>query len=450
MESEYLLAAGIAAAYLLLCWHFLGHLLHAPRVVDVDAADCVLVAYASQGGQARQLAQDYADILQSSSSPVLVTSLNKVNAPLIRKTSLALFIVSTYGEGEPPDNALRFARQWLQGNNKERLSHLRFAVLALGDRQYQQFCAFGCALAKGLSLCGASQLFETVQVDSMNTLDLANWQQRLALHGLTSARMPPPAVSQEPALAPWQLQRRICLNPGSPGGSVWHLRLVCRTGPQPEWLAGDIAQILPANDPAASLREYSIASIPTEGAIDLVVRQVRRADGSLGQGSGWLTELAQPGDDVLLTIRSNPAFQPPCTTRPMILIGNGTGLAGLRAHLQAREIAGARRNCLFFGERTRSHDFLFQDELLSWQHAGHLPELHLAFSRDQAQRRYVQHLLLEQAALVRDWVEAGAVIYVCGSLEGMEAGVRQALQTILGEERLEAMLIAGDLRRDVY
>jgi sulfite reductase (NADPH) flavoprotein alpha-component len=134
----------------------------------------------------------------------------------------------------------------------------------------------------------------------------------------------------------------------------------------------------------------------------------------------------------------------------MLLIGNGSGLAGLRGLLRARIGLGVRENWLLFGERNSAHDFLLRGELEGWQASGWLDKLDLAFSRDQQERVYVQDLLRAQADAVRAWIARGAAIYVCGSLQGMAGGVHQALGEILGEEALAQLGAEGRYRRDVY
>ncbi|MNV75292.1 Sulfite reductase [NADPH] flavoprotein alpha-component [compost metagenome] len=177
---------------------------------------------------------------------------------------------------------------------------------------------------------------------------------------------------------------------------------------------------------------------------------MRGADGGLGLGSGWLTHIAHTGDEIDLRVRANRNFHAPADCRPMILVGNGTGLAGLRALIKARRAAGHRRNWLVFGERNAAHDWFCQEEIAAWTSDGTLERVDAVFSRDQPERRYVQHHLREQADAVRAWADAGAAIYVCGSLQGMAGGVDAALQDILGDERLQAMQHAGRYRRDVY
>jgi sulfite reductase (NADPH) flavoprotein alpha-component len=109
-----------------------------------------------------------------------------------------------------------------------------------------------------------------------------------------------------------------------------------------------------------------------------------------------------------------------------------------------------RENWLLFGERNAAHDFLLREELEGWREAGWLEKLDMVFSRDQQQRLYVQDVLRGQAVLVRQWIEHGAAIYVCGSLQGMAGGVHEALTDIVGEAALEQLGAEGRYRRDVY
>jgi sulfite reductase (NADPH) flavoprotein alpha-component len=198
-------------------------------------------------------------------------------------------------------------------------------------------------------------------------------------------------------------------------------------------------------------REYSIASVPADGRLELLVRLQRREDGSPGAASGWLCEAAASADAIRLRIREHQRFRlGDNARRPMLLIGNGSGLAGLRGLLRARVELGVRENWLLFGERNAAHDFLLREELEGWQGSGWLEKLDLAFSRDQQQRLYVQDVLRARAALVRQWIDHGAAIYVCGSLQGMAGGVHEALGEILGGEVLAQLAADGRYRRDVY
>jgi sulfite reductase (NADPH) flavoprotein alpha-component len=155
------------------------------------------------------------------------------------------------------------------------------------------------------------------------------------------------------------------------------------------------------------------------------------------------------GGEATLRLRPNQAFRAPPQDVPLILIGNGTGIAGLRAHMHARLRAGRCRNWLLFGERSRARDFLCGEEIEGWLADGGLARLDLAFSRE-APRRYVQDALRDAGEELRRWVDAGAVILVCGSLEGMAPAVHDVLVEALGEDGMEALAAEGRYRRDVY
>ncbi len=199
-----------------------------------------------------------------------------------------------------------------------------------------------------------------------------------------------------------------------------------------------------------SAREYSIASIPEDGRLQLIVRQEVHPDGSLGLGSGWLTTHADLDSAISLRLRRNSSFHLPVDSVPLILLGNGTGLAGLRSLLKSRIAQGQMRNWLLFGERNRAHDFHCGNELEDWLEAGHLNRLDLAFSRDQAEKIYVQDRLRDAADELQKWLDDGAAIYICGSLIGMAAGVDQVLKDVLGEQRVSELIEQGRYRRDVY
>jgi sulfite reductase (NADPH) flavoprotein alpha-component len=134
----------------------------------------------------------------------------------------------------------------------------------------------------------------------------------------------------------------------------------------------------------------------------------------------------------------------------MILIGAGTGLAGLRAHLLHRQYNGLKGAWLLFGERSPQTDRPHREQIESWMSDGTLSQCDLVFSRDSTRRQYVQHRLEEATSQVLNWVmQDRATIFVCGGLK-MGAAVHAVLQKILGESHLDQMAAAGHYRRDVY
>lgn len=197
-------------------------------------------------------------------------------------------------------------------------------------------------------------------------------------------------------------------------------------------------------------REYSIASIPSQQVLRLVVRQQSDHQGQLGLGSGWLTQHTALNSEIGLRIRTNESFHLIDDNRPIICIGNGTGIAGLMSLLHARTRQNYTQNWLIFGERQREYDFFYQSTIEAWQTTGMLQRLDLAFSRDQTEKVYVHHLLREQAQMLQSWIDKDAVIYICGSINGMASDVDQALIDILGESKLDLLRQEGRYRRDVY
>jgi sulfite reductase (NADPH) flavoprotein alpha-component len=131
------------------------------------------------------------------------------------------------------------------------------------------------------------------------------------------------------------------------------------------------------------------------------------------------------------------------------LIGAGTGIAGLRAHLLYRRQLKLPEAWLLFGERAWASDLYYGDDLIACQTDGTLTKTDLVFSRDGKPQKYVQHLVAEQGGEIARWVERGASILVCGGLQ-MAAEVQDALIAILGESRLEQMTQDGLYRRDIY
>ena len=119
----------------------------------------------------------------------------------------------------------------------------------------------------------------------------------------------------------------------------------------------------------------------------------------------------------------------------MIMIGPGTGIAPFRAFLEEREMRGAKaKNWLFFGDRNKENDFLYQKELEEMQQSGLLTKMDLAFSRDQEEKIYVQNRMLENSAMFFQWLESGAYFFVCGDKDRMAVDVDAALHKILEEE----------------
>lgn len=454
-----------------------------------------LITYATQTGVAEQLAWSTATSLQEAHQPVQVKPVQQLTQSDLEQHEQVLFVISTYGTGDAPDLATSFAKKLLKADLD--LKHINYAVLALGSKEYPDtYCSFGHAVDLWLKTNGAHALFSTIEVDNANLSDIQNWNQALA----KATKLDLHAVNLEKIFDTWILQQRDLLNPNSLGQPAYNIELNAKH--EALWQAGDIAEIQPGNsperiheflqkhhilkntkvdslqipiekalwnkdltgeiEPFANLdhlleqlptlptREYSIASIPSQQVLRLVVRQQYDASGNLGLGSSWLTQHTQVNNEIALRIRTNESFHLIDDNRPIICIGNGTGIAGLMSLLHTRTRHDYTENWLIFGERQRACDFFYASTIEAWQTTGMLKRLDLAFSRDQEKRMYVQDVIRQNAAELVSWIERGAVLYVCGSIDGMASGVDQALIEILGEEQVDELRQQGRYRRDVY
>ncbi|EUA58841.1 flavodoxin family protein [Mycobacterium intracellulare 1956] len=186
-------------------------------------------------------------------------------------------------------------------------------------------------------------------------------------------------------------------------------------------------------------RLYSISSSPKEcpGEVHLTVSPVRYNFQGVPRRGVCSTYLADrsPGDRVAVYLQSSSNFRPPSDPdTPMIMIGPGTGIAPFRGFLQERRALGhTGPNWLFFGEQHAATDYYYRDELEQMRDDGFLTELDLAFSRDQQQKVYVQHLMRNRGAQLWSWLQDGAQLYVCGTADPMAKDVDRALCDIAAE-----------------
>jgi sulfite reductase (NADPH) flavoprotein alpha-component len=212
-------------------------------------------------------------------------------------------------------------------------------------------------------------------------------------------------------------------------------------------------------------RLYSISSSPEAhpGEIHLTVARDSfsvNEEIKYGLCSDNLSQL-QPGTEFEFYVHRNGQFRLPSPDADIIMIGPGTGIAPFRSFLAERDSRGAQgRNWLFFGDRRFTSDFLYQTELQDWVKTGVLTRINTAFSRDQAEKVYVQHKMQRQSAELFSWLESGAYLYVCGAKEPMSLDVEHTLLDIIrreghkntaqAEAYLEELKEAGRYTKDVY
>jgi len=560
-------AAGLAAAQ--------GHPARVAPAAEINTAPLATIVYGSQTGNGRRVAESLSASLLVLGIQARLLRAGEYPLRELAKERRLFVVMSTHGDGDPPDDALAFT-EFLFGRRAPRLPSLEFAVLALGDTSYPRYCEIGRRIDERLAELGATRLYERGDCDIDFETPAAAWSAR-AVEVLQRVRpeSPPeritllrpvatlPAWSRErPFAAELLANQRITVGDGvrdvrhielslagsglryEPGDA---LGVVAENPPETvaavlaaagldgtqalerngrraelaEWLRSgleitrvtrslvaavarqsgsaeldallkpgaeaalrefmlrrqlpDLLESYPAEWGAPTLnaalrplvpRLYSIASSSKEVGDEVhltVARLDSGGDGSArpGAASHFLATRADAAT-VSVYVEPNARFRLPADgSRDVIMIGPGTGVAPFRGFLQERAATGATgRDWLFFGARRFARDFLYQ---LEWQRAlkhGLLTHLDLAFSRDGAERIYVQQRLAEAGRELYDWIESGATIYVCGDATAMAPDVHVTLAKVIevhggvsaetSHERLDRMGADGRYLRDVY
>ncbi|WOX11172.1 sulfite reductase flavoprotein subunit alpha [Streptomyces sp. N50] len=530
------------------------------------------ILFGTQTGNAEFLADELVAGARARGLAGSATALDAVTPDQLAAMSHVLVVTSTYGEGELPDNAGLFWEA-LQSDTAPRLEGVRYAVLGLGDRGYDDFCQAAKLIDTRLEQLGAARLHERVDCDVDFEEPAAEWTttvlDRLAAEtGATSTGAGAEApTSAAPPRSPWNKRTpypsRLAVNKllsaphsakeirhyefdlgdsgityeagdalavvplnddrlvaallahlgASDDEETAHLlrtereirtpskeliAALAERAPSGElaavvaqgtrsdldsWLWGrDVLDLLRATDPSTAptlpellpllrplqARQYSISSSPLAhpDRVHLTVASVRYGSGDRryeGVASTYLADrTGGEGRAVGVYVQPNASFGVPADDdAPMVMIGPGTGIAPFRGFLHERAARGASgRNWLFFGDRHRETDFVYEDELAELRARGVLTELDLAFSRDQAEKVYVQTRMRERSRELYGWLEDGAHVYVCGDASRMAKDVEAALLGVVAEQRGrgddDAAEYLADLRRakryvrDVY
>lgn len=527
------------------------------------------VLYGSESGNAEKLSGTIQKAADKVGFKTKVVSMGDARATDLKKSENLLVIVSTWGEGDPPDSAVDYYEEFM-GDGMPKLEGIKYSVCGLGDTSYEHFCKMGKDFDSRLAALGAERVHDRVDCDVDFQAAFDQWLAG-ALDALPSAEAvaTPAGVVVESApkaeydkAHPYEAEilEKIVLNGSGSAKETLHLELSLEgsglsyqpgdaLGIYPVNRAADVEAILGATglqanaklgdktlaealgtdfditslSPAIAMkyngvagnadlekaigdkaafkdwiwgrqlvdlletyphqdwtpesftemlrplapRLYSIASSlkAHEDEVHLTIAAVRyqsHGRDRIGVCSCYVSDDVEIGDKVRVYFHGNNNFRlPEKGETDIIMVGPGTGIAPFRAFVEERAATEAKgKNWLFFGDQHFSYDFLYQLEWLDYLEDGVLTELTTAFSRDQKDKIYVQHRLLERGAEIWELLEGGAHFYVCGDASRMAKDVQQALLDIAVEhggkdekqakDWLTALRKEKRYQRDVY
>ncbi len=507
----------------------------------------VTILWGSQTGNAESLAKQTSKRLAKSGFKPAVVDMADYDSGKLSAEELLLIITSTYGDGEPPDNAMEL-HKWLHSDAAPKLEKTRFSVLALGDTNYPDFCKCGIEFDTRLRSLGAKPITDRVDCDVDFDESYENWLSSIetslsAMSGKQSVAskedLKPANQSGESYGKKNPFPARILVNRNLNGtGSAKETRHleISLEGSGFSYKPGDALAVLPQNCseyvanlvaflgfeggesvvvssgdtmslknalvtqfdvtglgskvvkgykalaksrkldtlvedkatwkeyvqgrqlidliqtfpvdledaqsfvsilPKLTPRLYSISSSPVahENEAHLTVGAVRYDSFGKKRKGVCSTYLADHDGESLIKIffhETKSFVLPEDDSKPIIMVGPGTGIAPFRAFLEERKARGATgKNWLFFGDQHAAWDFLYKDEVEGFFSEGLLTRFDTAFSRDQEEKVYVQNRMLEQGSELFSWLEEGAYFYVCGDASRMAKDVDRALHDVI-------------------
>ncbi|MBK1826398.1 diflavin oxidoreductase [Haloferula rosea] len=524
----------------------------------------VTVLWGSQTGNAEGLAKKLVKRLKKGNFEPEMHDMGAYDRSRLPEEKNLLIITSTYGDGEPPDNAADLY-EWILSDEAPKLEGVSYSVLSLGDTSYPDFCKCGIDFDERLLALGATRISDRVDSDVDFDQPFKEWSE-----AVVSVLAPEFEVVQDPTALdqeedgysktrpfPSTILNNYNLNTG--GEKETHHIELSLEGSELTYEVGDALGLVPENDPAVvdeilanlpfntntevplpdgregDLREalishydigtinkpliqkwqersgspylrslveaddkaayadfcwgrdlidlvcdhpadfsdgedfvgvlkklqprlYSIASSPNAhpGEVHLCVGIVRYESHGRKRGGICSTFLSDRSEGLTpgVFVHSNKAFRlPESGDTPLIMVGPGTGIAPFRAFLEERKISeAAGKNWLLFGNPHQATDFLYQEELEGFVADGTLQRLDLAWSRDQKDKVYVQHLMVEHGAELWNWLQEGAAFYVCGDASRMAKDVDDALHAVAekhgGMSAEEAVEFVKQLKKD--
>ncbi len=407
------------------------------------AAD-ILLLVGSEGGSTMRLAKALHRALTAAGRRVHLAPMNDL--PAHSPASLMIILAATTGDGAAPASASRFIDKLAEWEG----SKPNMMIVGFGDRQFPQFCGYAGQVEAACLARGFALAMPTERIDRQSAEAFLRWGEQLALRldlpiqlqldDATPLGQRYRVIAREDYGAEVQVPTVILRFAIMPRFRWLPLRLQQILGWMPCFEPGDLVAISPPSDPRP--RFYSIASASGSGILEICVRHQPG-----GICSGYLCGLS-PGEEIMATIRPNPAFRPDAKASSLILIGAGAGIAPLVGFM--RTARPGRPVRLYWGGRDPNSDFLFRTELEKARSNGRLTRLCTIFSRIGG-GGYVQDLITLDAAELRAEVAAGGQILICGGRD-MAEGVGLALAGALAPLGLDLPTLRrnGRLIEDVY
>ncbi|CAM4230219.1 PepSY domain-containing protein [Vreelandella rituensis] len=414
-----------------------------PDNAEAYQADAIILV-GSEGNTTWGFARELHTKLNKAGFRVHCSEMNAL-ADSYPQVSRLFILTSTYGDGDAPASARRFMARLRDFRSYKTL---QYAVLGFGDRQFSNFCQFALNVDAALANKGLSRLHPIELIDRCSSSQFSEWGDKISEFigtplALTYDPLPLSTVKLElveradygvAIQAPTSILRFKVAEQGR-----WP-QFLSQAKTLPLFEAGDLLGVMPPHGQAA--RFYSLASSVTDGVLEICVRKQPG-----GLCSGYLHGL-KPGDCINGFIRHNPEFRPATGSNPVILIGAGAGIGPLTGFIRKN----TERNpmYLYWGGRNSQSDFLYQPELGRYLDDHRLTGLNTAFSRSE-EHAYVQDKLRQDQIAVRQMVDKGAQILVCGGRD-MAEGVKQVIEDILKPlaTDVEALRAEGRYLEDVY
>lgn len=416
-----LLAAAIVLAWLVASAHWLR-----PRQGRSPAGAEILIAHASQTGTAQQLARLAKRQIDAQGQPAALLPLGTITREHLAGARRLVIVASTTGAGEAPDPARRFEQELMPAPLS--LPDLEVFILALGDRSYAEFCAFGLRLGEWAARIGAR--VSLVPVDNHSPEDFARWDALMRANNL-----PQIGAARSGTGSTWIIQSRELVADGdtrpiavSRSGGLYHLTLVPAEGGFPDFAVGDLFEW---HGDDGVRRDFSIASLPAATAIELFIRRVELPGGGMGRASAILTGADGP-IRVQGQIRSFSNFHATSGKGPLLAIAAGSGWGGIRPHI-LHAIAQGRPVWLIYGERGPNTDSALFSEMRAWQTQGAISRLDVVLSRaETGMLRHVQDSVIQAGARLAEFLGDDGAVVMCGAM-AMGDSVNVAMARLLGD-----------------